>query len=360
MLSKWAFNALLKTLEEPPEFVHFILVTTEFHKVLDTITSRCINFNFRNISEDDITKRLEHICKLEWLKYENQALWLISHQANWGMRDAISLLDKLRSEWELLTTEVSKNLWITTNLIVESLVQNIFAADKNKSLDIINDLTNKWYDLTTFLQEILENLRTKLHEAKDDLECNKILSIISNFIKAAENFRYSIIPQLPLEMACIESIILINNWLPVQKDIDWKIEPKVLVKETIQIKEIHKEEKKIEIQLPELTIANILGLKKDIESKLKDSEIRIAFRNSEIKDFKDDQLFIETSCERDSTDINSERWNREMFDAFASIFWKTNTRFLASNKNDVVKQVLESSEEKPKTLNDIATWLFDF
>ncbi len=365
MLSKWAFNALLKTLEEPPEFVHFILVTTEFHKVLDTIISRCINLNFRNISEVDISLRLEHICNLEWFEYEKWALELIAHQANWWMRDAISILDKLRSEWKLNVDEVSKNLWLTTNLVVEDLIDNIFKWNKDKCLNLINDLANKWYDLSTFQLEILESLRTRLHDKKDNKEIKTLLKVISHFVKAAENLRYSIIPQLPLEMACIESILSIWAWIEIGKESKTKSENDNIEIETkkgeIKIEQIHKKERPSIIELPNLTIENVKKLKKDIESKLKDPEIKIAFRNSEIKDLNNDQLIIETQCNRDSLDINSDKWSRDIFNAFHDVFWDTKTRFIARNKSEeIIKEIGESKKQNSKTLNEMADWLFDF
>ena len=97
MLSTAAFNALLKTLEEPPEYVIFILATTEPHKIPVTIRSRCQHIPFHRINSNDILHRLEFVCNKENLEYENEALWEIARQADGALRDALSLLDQVMS-----------------------------------------------------------------------------------------------------------------------------------------------------------------------------------------------------------------------------------------------------------------------
>ena len=95
MLSKSAFNALLKIMEEPPAHIVFILATTDLHKVPETIVSRCQVYGFRRISKDGIIARLEHICKLSDITYEREALEIIARVVDGGMRDAVKYLDQL-------------------------------------------------------------------------------------------------------------------------------------------------------------------------------------------------------------------------------------------------------------------------
>lgn len=97
MLSMGAFNALLKTLEEPPEHVVFILATTELQKVPATIISRTQRYNFKRISKEDLEKRMKYILDQENIKYEDKALAVIAQVADGGMRDALSILDQLLS-----------------------------------------------------------------------------------------------------------------------------------------------------------------------------------------------------------------------------------------------------------------------
>jgi len=100
MLTKEAFNALLKTLEEPPKNVYFILATTELHKIPDTIVSRCQRFGFRRINIEDISNHLAYICKEEKVKADQKALDKVSLRSEGCMRDALSLLDQLISYGE--------------------------------------------------------------------------------------------------------------------------------------------------------------------------------------------------------------------------------------------------------------------
>ena len=94
MLSKGAFNALLKTLEEPPKHVKFILATTEIHKIPDTIISRSQRYDFKRIKNDDIVERLHFIAQAEKIEVEESALELIAKLAKWGLRDAITLFEQ--------------------------------------------------------------------------------------------------------------------------------------------------------------------------------------------------------------------------------------------------------------------------
>src|SRR5678809_1257357 len=111
MLSKAAFNALLKTMEEPPEHVKFILATTEPEKVLPTILSRCQRYDFRNIPTREIADHLKEICKNEKIKADDDALLLVAKAGAGSMRDALSLLDRLLSAGEkTLTAELIEHL----------------------------------------------------------------------------------------------------------------------------------------------------------------------------------------------------------------------------------------------------------
>jgi len=101
MLSKWAFNALLKILEEPPSHVKFILATTETHKVPETIISRCQRYDFKRISNEDIKNRLTYIAEKESIKVDDKSYNYIISNSNWGLRNAISLFEQLVSDSEI-------------------------------------------------------------------------------------------------------------------------------------------------------------------------------------------------------------------------------------------------------------------
>ena len=205
MLTKEAFNALLKTLEEPPEHAYFILATTEVHKIPETIISRCQRFNFRKIKSEDIVARLKHIAEKESFSFEESALELIAKQANGGLRDAIGLMEQMASEGELKFDFISKNL----GLVGQEHVDTFFEALVNKStaeaLEQINKLVESSYDLGEFNREFIEFLREKmLIQVSANQSSREIINIIEIFSQAGAELKNTLIPQLPLEIAVIK------------------------------------------------------------------------------------------------------------------------------------------------------------
>src|SRR3989338_8607643 len=123
MLTKEAFNALLKTLEEPPENVFFILCTTEIHKIPETIISRCQHFDFKRIDMKTIMTRLSYIAQLEHIEAEDGAIELIAQHVEGGMRDAIGLFEQLVHENKLLVDRVREHLGITGHSTLTTLIE---------------------------------------------------------------------------------------------------------------------------------------------------------------------------------------------------------------------------------------------
>ncbi len=161
MLSVGAFNALLKTLEEPPAHVKFILATTEPQKLPTTILSRCQRFDFKKISEEDIIKRLRVICKDAEIEIDEDALKLISVLAEGAMRDAISILERCYQESsEKVTSQIVKELvgipsLVTINKITSGIINN----DEITSLDSIDDVLKDGKDLYNFLWEVIKYVK---------------------------------------------------------------------------------------------------------------------------------------------------------------------------------------------------------
>ena len=156
MLTNHAFNALLKTLEEPPENVIFILATTEVHKVLDTIKSRCQRFDFRRITTDDIVKHLRYI--------SDDALFTIAKNSAGGMRDSISLLDQLSLlgvSKEVTTEDVNAVLGRISFDVLNKLSDKIISSSPNEAIEILNDIYNSGNEplqILTNLSEYFKNL----------------------------------------------------------------------------------------------------------------------------------------------------------------------------------------------------------
>jgi DNA polymerase III subunit gamma/tau len=160
MLSTAAFNALLKTLEEPPAHAIFILATTEVHKIPATVLSRCQRHEFRRIPVKDIHGALEKLCRDEKIDSEEDALLLISRQATGAMRDAISLLDQLASTGEKITMELAQQvLGTATNQVVLDLVDAIIQKDMPVGLDTIHKALDAGSDPRQFARQVTEYLR---------------------------------------------------------------------------------------------------------------------------------------------------------------------------------------------------------
>ena len=164
MLTNHAFNALLKTLEEPPENVIFILATTEVHKVLDTIKSRCQRFDFRRITTEDIVKHLRYISDEEKINISDDALFTIAKNSAGGMRDSISLLDQLSLlgvSKQVTSEDVNAILGRISFDILNKLSSKIIDAKPNEAIEILNDIYNSGNEplqILTNLSEYFLNL----------------------------------------------------------------------------------------------------------------------------------------------------------------------------------------------------------
>lgn len=158
MLSPGAFNALLKTLEEPPAHVKFILATTEPQKLPTTILSRCQRFDFKKIPEQDIIKRLNIICESTDIKIDADALKVIATLSEGHMRDAISILERCSQEnSEKITIEEVKELVGLPSLeYINKLARGIIEKDTMNSLQAIDDVLNEGKDLYNFLWEVIK------------------------------------------------------------------------------------------------------------------------------------------------------------------------------------------------------------
>ena len=234
MLSKSAFNALLKTLEEPPEHVIFVLATTEPEKIPATITSRCQRFDFRRIKVEDIAARLRFILDQEDLRADDAALTFIARQGGGSMRDAISLMDQLTAYGqETITLELVHSVLGAADVAAtKEFVDHLLAEDIAAGLDKINQVINDGVDPRQFTLETLEYLRGLLllkhgqselllnlpddmlkmmREQIANVSAAALLQATRRFNQAIKDFKSSaseaLIPQLPLELAFIESIV---------------------------------------------------------------------------------------------------------------------------------------------------------
>ncbi len=236
-----AFDALLKTLEEPPDHAIFVLATTEIDKVPATIKSRCLQFEFRRVALNQIADRLETIVKAEGLKIDRTALELIARQGTGSVRDSISLLDQMVSDPnEHLTLEITQHLLGTaSSAAVRELVEALITANIARGLNIINSAIDSGNDPRQFAQQVVEHLRalllaktssTDLIEASSEdresyntqsklIERTPLIKAIRLFNEAVNDYKSGWQPQLALELALMDSVRAQEEPEPVMQQI---------------------------------------------------------------------------------------------------------------------------------------------
>ncbi|MCF0189922.1 MAG: DNA polymerase III subunit gamma/tau [Marinilabiliaceae bacterium] len=169
MLSAGAFNAFLKTLEEPPSHVKFILATTEKHKIIPTIISRCQVFDFSRIGVSDVADYLKYIAQKENIVTEDDALSIIAQKADGGMRDALSIFDQIVafSDSQVTYKNVVQNLNVLDYDIFFAVVDNLIQHDYIKAMLILNDVIRRGFDPLNFLSGLTHHIRNLLvaHDA---------------------------------------------------------------------------------------------------------------------------------------------------------------------------------------------------
>jgi DNA polymerase-3 subunit gamma/tau len=227
MITREGANAFLKTLEEPPPHVIFILATTDPHKIISTITSRCQRFDFHRLSSASVIARLSHICEKEGIAIDNEALKLVAKVTTGSLRDATNLLEQLITYYGNIIeiAQAQAMLGISGDLRIRELARHIVAMDVSSGFKIINAVAGEGLDLRQFNRELVDYLRQLLlaksgsadmiDATSDDLaEMQKMagstsLDYLLNTIKlfSSVDLRMDTYSPLPLELALVESII---------------------------------------------------------------------------------------------------------------------------------------------------------
>ena len=238
MLSTTAFNALLKTLEEPPKNVIFILATTEVHKVLDTIKSRCQRFDFRRITTDDIVKHLRYISDCEKINITDDALSTIAKNSAGGMRDSIALLDQLSvlgTKDAITTDDINSLLGRISFDVLHGLSDCILASDHAGAVEILEKIYNSGNEPVQILQNLLDYFKnllvvknckqeisieiTQLNELQisdmskqaEKVETHQIISLCDKCASYIKDLKSTNNPRLWLEIAIIDLANLAEN-----------------------------------------------------------------------------------------------------------------------------------------------------
>jgi DNA polymerase III subunit gamma/tau len=164
MLSISAFNALLKTLEEPPEHIVFMMATTEVHKIPKTILSRCHRFDFRKVSIQEVTEHLEYVCNQEGVAFEKEALWALARQAGGSVRDSFSYLDQVitYSGPKITYQDVIESLGLTDRRLMTALLSDVVATDTASLMTHMEDIFISGSDVGVFAEEFLEQIKNLL------------------------------------------------------------------------------------------------------------------------------------------------------------------------------------------------------
>lgn len=226
MLTKEAFNALLKTLEEPPPHILFIFATTELRKVPATILSRCQRYDFRRISIEEIVQRLKFIAQQENITIDDDALLTIAKKGDGSMRDAQSIFDQVVSfcGTTITSQQVSAALNIVDVELFFKVSDVVKAKDTKRALELVEEVINSGYDVKEFVSGISEHFRnfliakttqstslieeSEIHrkryaEDADAFSLNDILRIIKIVTETENTFRFSVQPRFTLEVMMV-------------------------------------------------------------------------------------------------------------------------------------------------------------
>jgi DNA polymerase III subunit gamma/tau len=309
MLTNEAFNALLKTLEEPPSHIIFILATTDAHKLPATILSRCQRYDFRLGSDEEIRGILKDIVKKEKIKVEDGAMDIIVRNARGSYRDALSLLDvvingQTDGDKKVVTeSEVRECLGIPEVNMVNELISALLHNNSKQALENIKELESKGTNLSQFVSFVLEILREVLvaklsgldtpeYPFANDMDQRKLLTFINAFINAERDLRNTsnqiLILQLLIPTLCTESVIteVVKKKREVKNN---DVKSRTIVE---------KKSEMVEVVCSDAVYMNVEDIKnnwKDITNKVKSTNTALSafLTSSKVISVKEDVLNIE-------------------------------------------------------------------
>ncbi len=234
MLSKWAFNALLKILEEPPEFVKFILATTETHKVPETIISRCQRYDFKNLNKKDLKDRLTFIAKSEKIKIDDESLDYIVKVSNGWARNAISLFEQLIVENEIKYETIETNLWISSHESIEDFLNKLIKKDSS-IIKKFEDLGESWKNIKLFFKDlILFTKNQAIEKLKQKKQITRYIEVLEELDLSYSKTKNSLDENTTFLISILKMID--NNNISIEKNTKQK-STKQQIKETKNEKE---------------------------------------------------------------------------------------------------------------------------
>lgn len=234
MLTTEAFNALLKTLEEPPAHAVFILCTTESFKLPQTIVSRCFRIDFTKATSDDLVRSLKRIVREEQIKIEDQALLEIAKMADGSFRDSAKILEEVFSftPRKTITQKTLEEKYNTlgVEIAIDEIINSLTYKDTKKGFEITSKLANQGIDFKFLIEKLMDRFHLMLlgklgifEQNSFEFNIQDLKNILELLAKAHQETKYSVLPQLPLELVLVE-------WSSVQSAEALKDDPVIKAK----------------------------------------------------------------------------------------------------------------------------------
>lgn len=343
MLTREAFNALLKTLEEPPEHVIFILATTEFHKLPPTIISRCIRFAFKPISVEDISNHLISIAKKEKIDIDEGAVETIAIHSEGSFRDGITLLENFRTFNTKVTKEdVELNLGVASQSIVDEIISAINSSNKKQVYKLVDDLQYSGVNYSLLAKDLSAKFRDTLINGDNIVPNDKIIELLDGLLEVQASSQPKQKLVITLLSAVTDKSVKPNEPAISEEPVE---EP------TPQPQQLKEPEPIIEPQpKPEQTVAkepvstktdNIddLWLKTLETLKVEQNTIYAISRMGKISSFVDDNLTIEFKFPFHAKRMSDER-NKKMIE-----------KYLSDSSGKPIKILFSVAGEQPEDKN---------
>lgn len=346
MLTKEAFNALLKTLEEPPEHALFILATTEPDKILPTIISRCQRYDFTTLSLEEMKKKIEYICNQENIEIDTSSIELIYEASGGSMRDGISILERLivTCFGESITLEkTEKILGVTPQGKILEFIETIKSLDKNEAIKNIEELSKNGFNMENFFKDMAKKSKDMI--LKNEIELDLGLKIIDVIFESLNKFKFE-------EDKRLVGYVIINNLLKNPSK-------EIIVEKVIQTSKIEKPSKESSREIEEIDESvSFDDVKNMWEAILKEAKNRkvtlgaflILAKPKRLEKgiltvvFPEDNVFAKEKMEED---------------AYHKIFLET-VRELTLSKINITYEIEGKRREKVASDKDMASKIIDF
>lgn len=352
MLTKEAFNALLKTLEEPPAHAFFVLATTEAHKIPETIVSRCQQFNFKRIALEHIQNRLLEIAKSEKVQAEPDAIALIARKSNGGLRDAIGLFEQMIIDGAVIYQEVLDHLGVAGHQNLERLSQAIENKNPLNALELVEQLNNQGHSLNQFCAEYISHLREQmLIGLSAGRDVNEVIRWIELFTTAKEQINQATIPLLPIEIAIIKACQYQSGQMPESND---KAEQEVDSRGV----EIAEDPLRPTAQTTDMSLELIQKEWRRVIDQIETPYIRMSLSDGELTDLRGSELFLAFSSKTLMEKVANPKNQVEIIKAIESVYQVKLSLVLEMKKISLKPVEKKDDTRKESSVADMAKEVF--